>query len=266
MQGAENFAYRRADWVVSMLPNAESHMRRHGLSAGKFVYLPNGVHPSEWREGHDGVPALHYEAIRRMKAEGRFLVGYAGAHGVANALDCVVHAATLLRDTPVVVALFGNGAEKRRLMDLVSRLNLVNVKFFPPVPKSAVPDLFDCMDVLLITLQRNSIFRFGISPNKLLDYMMAAKPIIQAIDASNDMVRESGCGISVRPEDPNEIAAAALRMLELSALQRMEMGKRGRSYVTAHHDYRVLAAQFLAVLQAKPPTDVSTCETNYAQR
>ena len=151
-------------------------------------------------------------------------------------------------------------------MDLVSRLNLVNVKFFPPVPKSAVPDLFDCMDVLLITLQRNSIFRFGISPNKLLDYMMAAKPIIQAIDASNDMVRESGCGISVRPEDPNEIAAAALRMLELSALQRMEMGKRGRSYVTAHHDYRVLAAQFLAVLQAKPPTDVSTCETNYAQR
>jgi len=56
------------------------------------------------------------------------------------------------------------------------------------------------MDILYIGLQRQSLFRFGISPNKLMDYMMAARPIVCAVDAGNDIVSEAGCGITIQPE------------------------------------------------------------------
>ena len=78
-----------------------------------------------------------------------------------------------------------------------------------------MPSLLASMDVLLISLRRTPLFRFGISPNKLMDYMMAGRPIIQAIDAGNDMVSESGCGLTVPPEDPKAIANAVLQLMAL---------------------------------------------------
>jgi len=243
MSRAENFAYKHADAVVSMLPNAEEHMRRHCLAEGKFVHIPNGIDSSEWLALRSEVPAPHQCAMDVARRKGHSIVLYAGAHGVANALDNLVRTAELLKELPVTFILVGQGPEKPRLERMVAELLLQNVVFLPPVKKSAA-------DVLVIGLQRCSLFRFGISPNKLIDYMMAGKPVIQAVDAGNDMVSESGCGFTVPPEDPAAIADAVVRLMSLSAAERADMGARGHSYVLGRHDYRVLAKQFLEVLGA----------------
>ena len=113
----------------------------------------------------------------------------------------------------------------------------------------SIPALLDSLDALFIGLKRTPIFRFGISPNKLIDYMMAGKPVIQAIEAGNDLVAENGCGFSIPPEDPRAIADAVLQLMRLSPAEREAMGRKGREYVMAHHDYRVLARQFLEALR-----------------
>ena len=250
MQRAENFAYRHASKVISMLPKAEPHMRRHGLASGKFVHIPNGIDMDGWNSGAENVPEGHRRALDRSRVHGAFTVLYAGAHGLANALDSVVHAADLLREEPVTVLLVGQGPEKPSLERLATRLGVANVVFLPPVPKAAIPALLEAADALLIPLRRSSIFRFGVSPNKLIDYMMAGKPVIQAIEAGNDMVAESGCGISVRPEDPGVIADAVRQLMGLTPAEREAMGACGRAYATARHDYRVLARHFIEALEA----------------
>ena len=78
---------------------------------------------------------------------------------------------------------------------------------------------------------------------------MAEKPVIYAYEAGNDPVAESGCGLSVPPEDPSAIAEAVARLMGLTAAERQAMGARGKEYVLAHHDYRILAERFLAVVQ-----------------
>jgi glycosyltransferase involved in cell wall biosynthesis len=249
LQWAENFAYRRADRVVSMLPNAEPHMRAHGLAQGKFIYIPNGIDAESWSTTPQELGGSHGAVLEKAKRNGRFLVGYAGAHGIANALDVVVQGAHLLSDVPVTFIIVGQGPEKERLRGLAANLALRNVEFLPPVPKSSIPALLAQMDTLLISLQRSPLFRFGISPNKLMDYMMAAKPIIQAIDAGNDMVGESACGLTVLPESPQKIADAVRILMALSPAERSDMGARGRWYVLAHHDYRKLALQFLTTVK-----------------
>lgn len=114
--------------------------------------------------------------------------------------------------------------------------------------KAAIPSLLASMDVCYIGLQKQSLFRFGVSPNKLMDYMIAGKPIIHAIEAGNDLVAESGCGISVPPEDPDAIANAIKRLMSMSPAEREEMGRRGREYVIANHDYNILAKKFLEAI------------------
>jgi len=249
MQQAENFAYRLSDRVVSLLPKADSYMQEHGMAADKFTYLPNGVDVAEWKSHETPLPEQYSQLLTQLKQSGRFLVGYAGAHGLANVLSSLIDAAQLLRNQPVTFMLVGQGLEKFFLQQKVLQLNLDNVIFLPPVSRTSIPSLLAAMDALFIGLQKKAIFRFGVSPNKLMDYMMAAKPVIHAIEAGNDLVAQSNCGISVAPENPEAIAEAVKQLLNTPLAEREIMGMNGKAYILAHHDYRGLAKKFLTVMQ-----------------
>jgi glycosyltransferase involved in cell wall biosynthesis len=249
MQYAENFAYRTSDIVISMLPKTMEHMLQHGMKREKFLYIPNGVDIEEWEGDLACIPDEHRNVISELKSKGHFLIGYAGAHGLANALDFFVDAAYRLQDYPVIFLLIGQGPEKENLIQKVRLRKQTNVVFLSSVEKKVIPAILKEIDALYIGLKGDPLFRFGVSPNKLMDYMMAGKPVIYAIQSGNDMVKDNGCGISIPPESPNEIAHAALKLMSLSEQERIEMGKKGKDYVLVHHDYRVLARQFITCLE-----------------
>jgi len=248
MQVAEDFAYRKADKVVSILPKALDYMVTRGLDPEKFIHIPNGIDIEEWQSLNTPLPSQHQEAIEKLKREGKFLVCYAGSFGIANALDYFVESSVYLKDLPVALILVGQGPEKEKLQRYVEGNNLDNVIFLPSVPKRVIPKLLSIMNILYKGSKKCSLYKYGISPVKLMDYMMAGKPIIHAVEAGNDLVLESGCGISIPPEDPIAIADAIRKLIEMSPIERDEMGKRGREYVINNHDYRVLAKRFLEAI------------------
>lgn len=92
------------------------------------------------------------------------------------------------------------------------------------------------------------IYRFGISPNKILDYMMAEKPILHSVEANNDLVQIAQCGISVEPENAKSIANGLLALSKLTNEERISMGKKGRIFVLKEQTYTVLAKKFLEVM------------------
>lgn len=249
MQCAENYAYCRADKVVSMLPNAKDHMCEHGMAPEKFSYIPNGISVNGWLSEGVSLPEHHENIISRFKEQGKFLIGYAGAHGIANALDSLILSAGHIPND-IAIILIGNGPVKENLQKIVQNKLLQNVFFLPPIIKESIPAILAEMDGLFIGLQKQPLFRFGVSPNKLMDYMMAGKPIIYAIEAGNDPVFESGCGISVEPENAAAIADAIIRLKSMSPAERKRMGEAGKDYVLAHHDYGALAKEFIRAIEA----------------
>ena len=245
VQRAEDYAYRHADRVVSLLPCAGTYMIGRGMRPEKFACVPNGVVVEEW---HKPAPPLDADLggkLRALRADNKFIIGYAGAFGLANALDSAIDAAALLRDAPVAFALVGQGPEKNRLLQRITELGVRNVCVFPPVPKPAIPSFLKQVDATIISWNRCSLYRFGVSPNKLLDYMMAGKPVIHAIEAANDLVAETGCGISVEPENPRKIAGAVSELMSASHEERQRMGAKGKAHIEQHHDYSVLARKFI---------------------
>ena len=247
MQAAENYCYKHSDYVVSLLPNAQEHMVEHGLKPEKFICVPNGIVKADWEQPM-ACPPVYYDKLKQYHDEGYFLIGYTGAHGIANALDSFVEAGEQLRNQKIKLLLVGPGPERDRLKQKVCDRNLNDtVELLEPVKRNQVPELLNQMDALYVGLQRQPLFRFGVSPNKLMDYMMAAKPVIFAIDAPNDMVADANCGISIEPEDSAAIAAAAQKLASLSQEELQEMGKRGKDYILAHNEYDVLSQKFLNV-------------------
>lgn len=244
-QAAENHAYQHADVVVSMLPKVADHMQSHGLDLRKLHIVPNGITLDEWQ---GDAPALREDIaahIAAQRAGGRTLVGYAGSHGTPNALDVMLQAAELLRNEPFSFVLVGDGHEKAALQRQARALGLDQVAFFDPIPKAQIPSFLARVDIAYIGWQRVPIYRFGIAPNKLMDYMMARCVVLHSVEAGNDPVAEAGCGITVPPADPPAIAAGLRELARLDAATRERMGEAGRQFVLANHTYPVLAQRFI---------------------
>jgi glycosyltransferase involved in cell wall biosynthesis len=251
-QKAEDDAYRDADVVVSMLPKVAGHMGAHGLDLRKLHIVPNGISPDDWAGEPAPLAAAIAAHIAAQKAQGRTVVGYAGSHGLPNALDVMLDAAALLRDEPISFVLVGDGMEKPRLAQRVADESLRHVALFPPVPKAQIPALLREIDIAWIGWQRTPIYRFGIAPNKLMDYMMAGCAVLHSVEAGNDPVAEAGCGVTVAPEDAAAVARGLRTLVVVGAPARRAMGERGRRFVAANHSYPVLARRFLEALPGRP--------------
>ena len=248
VQAAENYAYRNADLIISMLPKVREYMELHGMASQKLQIVPNGIDPAEWQTNGPPLQGAEAELLSQFRAKGMSIIGYAGTHGVANALDTFLDAAKLMSDENAIFVLAGGGPVKATLQKRAKAEGLQNVCFIDPVKKEQIPALLQWFDVAYIGLQRQPLFRFGIAPNKLMDYMMAGRPVLMAIDAGNDPVSEACCGLTVAPEDPHAIVKGLRSLLALHVDERLEMGRRGREYVLNNHTYPVLAKRFIEVL------------------
>ncbi len=237
----ERRCYRWAHRVVSLLPNAAEYMETHGASPGSVRWIPNGIDPGPLT----AEPVQHWGA--------RFVVTYAGTHGRANALDSIIEAAALLRRQGyagrILFRLVGEGGEKPRLQALAHERAPGMVEFLEPVPKEQVRDILMATDICIAVLKDISLYRYGISLNKLFDYLAAGRPVLLAGDSPNNPVELSGAGLVVAPENPVAIAEGVRKLMELSAEERAAMGRAGRRYVEEHHSIPVLADRYVQVLQ-----------------
>jgi glycosyltransferase involved in cell wall biosynthesis len=242
----ESFAYARADKVISLLPCAESHMTSKGLAAGKFLWVPNGVDSTDI----PAAGAVENDFVRHVRAlqeQGTFVVIYAGAHGEPNALEGLVRSARILaeRGANARIILVGKGERKEQLKAIAAQDGSGLVEFFEQQPKEMVMAALKLASAGYISLKSEPIFRFGVSPNKLWDYMLVGLPVIFACKAGNDPVGDYACGVSADPDDPQSIAAAISQLLPMSESERQAMGRRGHDAVLQHYTYDKLAQRVI---------------------
>jgi glycosyltransferase involved in cell wall biosynthesis len=233
-EGLERFLYRHADCVVINSPGFREHVERKG--GRNIVVVPNGVEVSMFSPDNDGA---QYRAIHGL--QDKYVVLYAGAHGMANDLGIFLAAAERLRRWPEIqFILVGDGKEKGNLMEQARNMGLENVHFHPPVAKEEMPDVLASADVCVAILKPLHAFTTTY-PNKVFDYMAAGRPIILAIDGViREVVEEANAGVFVPPGDPVALAEAIVRV-EQNREESERMGKAGRQFVEKHYNRAQLA-------------------------
>ncbi|WP_107705060.1 glycosyltransferase family 4 protein [Nocardioides allogilvus] len=244
MKVLERFLYRVADVVFLVLPGSETHVRAVAGREVRTVTVPNGVDVSTLPE--PGAPL--------SLAGGPISVVYAGAHGVPNALDTMIDAWSIIeRRTdapPMTLRLIGDGKEKPNLQALVAERGLTTVSFEDPVTKSEVRERMRDADILIITWRDSPLYANGISPNKLYDYMAAARPVVIAVNTPINPVAESDGGVSVPPEDPAALVEGLIDLADASPEERARLGRQGMDYVFEHHDLAKVADRLAGELRA----------------
>jgi glycosyltransferase involved in cell wall biosynthesis len=241
-QGLESFLYHRADRIVVNSPGFVDHVASRGASGIEVV--PNGADTSMFD------PQARGETFRRRhNLEGRFIVLYAGAHGMSNDLEVLLEAAQMLGKHPEIAIVFlGDGKEKPALVERAQRMGLKNVLFLPAVPKNHIPQALAAADACVAILKPIEQYK-TVYPNKVFDYMAAGRPVVLAIDGViREVVERAGAGIPVPPGEARPLVEALLTLKNDPAICQ-EMGRRGRDYVTAHFDRSLSADKMAEIME-----------------
>ncbi len=239
----EKKAYKHANHVVSVLKNSLDFMKKRGLKKEKFYHIPNGVSLDEQIESAS-LPDFHQKIIDTHDNE-VFKLGYAGALGEPNAMCYLLDAMHLLQKRKVLIHLFivGDGHLKTQLEHQSQELGLTNITFLSRISKNAIPTFLKQMDALYLGWQPSQIYQYGVSPNKLFDYMASSKPIIESGGDSNGIVKEAKCGFQCEPGKPEQIANIIELLYRLPKEEKIKLGNQGMDYVKKH-DYAKLANEF----------------------
>lgn len=232
----ERSLYRSADAIVSVLPRAKQHIVARGGNADRIVWIPNGVDFSI--VGSSATP----------KEAGPFTVMYTGAMGRANALDSLLDAAKHIQDAlPAIRFRFiGDGPERARLQERARTEALSNVSFEEPIAKQRIFNALHEADVMLVSTLDVDLYTYGLSLNKLFDYLASGRPIVFGASCPDNPVVESGAGLVVEPENGAAMAKAIQSLYKMSERDRAELGEKGRRYAKEHHDIKLLAERLEA--------------------
>lgn len=234
-----HYLYGRADRILCLARGTQTYLRDElGVPEKKMAFVPNGVDPKAFAETD-------------RPARSTTTLIYAGAHGPANGLDAVLGAADRLRDRDDVrFQLVGDGPAKAGLRQQAEQMQLDNVTFLDPVPKAEIPEVFARADAGLMVLRETPLFAFGVSPNKLFDYMGASLPVVCNVPGEVEMmVREAEAGEQAENGTAEALAAAVERLADRSAEERAAMGRKGRAWVSHEHGRSVLAERLDGVLR-----------------
>lgn len=251
----ERFAYRWSDATVSLLPGAKSHMVSRGLKPYRFHYVPNGANlaqPNSIKPELDQQSHPVIEFTQNLLEQGCFVVVYPGAMGPPNNMKPLIEAANQIANTGnlrIQFILMGQGVDVPELQKMVEAFGLSNVHFFAQADRSIALQLMAIASAGYVSVRRLSIYKHGISFNKLFEYMQQCLPVVFAAEVPGNPIEVSGAGVVTAPDQPDLIAQAIIQLSELPLEQRQIIGKSGLEFVKRFHDYHVLAAQYLSIIQ-----------------
>lgn len=244
MRWVEKFGYKKADKIVSLLPNAGSYINKISKDTSKLHWIPNGI--DEKLLTFENLPTKVIEKLPKNK----FIIGYTGTMGMANALEYLIEASILLKNnTDIHFVFVGDGYLKEELQENVKGNK--NVTFIAKINKNQVQQMLSYFDVCFVGRNKTPLFDYGVSSNKFFDYMLAKKPIISSSNKIKDPVELSNCGFVVEAEKAESIVNAILELKNMSIEERKEMATLGYNYVKKYHNFDFLSNKYINLFENK---------------
>ena len=131
MKLIEKIGYKKSDKIVSLLPNAYKHIDRVSGNPSKFHWIPNGI--DEKLLKNEGIAT----AIKNKIPTNKFIVGYAGTIGMANAMEYFIGASILLKDNANVhFVIVGDGYLKNQF--IAETIDNKNITFIDKINKNEI--------------------------------------------------------------------------------------------------------------------------------
>lgn len=242
----ERLGYKYVDAIVGTMPNLGEHVQQV-LGYPKSVQcIPMGVDAAMFALP-EPLPSGYEEAYF---PKGKFIVAHIGSMGITNALGTFLECAQAMQDqSHIHFLVVGEGDLRKTYQKQYAHLN--NLSFGPRVPKSMVQSVLTKCDLLYFSVHVSKVWQYGQSLNKVIDYMVAGKPVVASYTGYPSMINEAGCGTYVPAGDVPALQHEVQRYASLSEEDRLQIGAKGKAWLLENRSYPKLAKQYLDIMLNK---------------
>ena len=239
----ERAGYKYSDAIVGTMPNLGEHVCNVLGYKKEAFCIPMGINESTFYDIME-VPADYLTTYIPVK---KFVVVYAGAIGISNAIDTLLKCAESLgRNKNIHFLIVGDGDFKKKYEAEYGAL--CNITFAPKVPKQMVLSVLSKCDLLYFSVHASEVWRYGQSLNKVVDYMLTGKPIVASYSGFPSMIDEAECGTYVAAGEVAALRAEIVRYSEMPEAERDKIGRRGKRWILKHRTYASLAEDYLSIM------------------
>ena len=244
-----NFLYRHATQIVVDGERKRRSLANQGVDERKISVIRSGIDEDFCLDPNAaGATSVRHQLRKELGLAQEFVLLYAGTLGMAHGLGAILQTAERLRGRrDIVFLLMGAGAERAQLGEAVERSRLANVRLLEKQPRERIPAFLAAADACMVPLRNQEVFKSAI-PSKMFEAMAAGKPVILGVEGeAKEILLSSQAGLAVRPEEPQAMVEAILRLQNEPLLCRA-LGRNGRQAALEKYLRRAQAARYLNLL------------------
>ncbi|WP_157966524.1 glycosyltransferase family 4 protein [Fastidiosibacter lacustris] len=241
----EKFGYKHADLIVGTMPKLDKHVEEVLGYKRPYFCSPLGFDKKSYDYDRlNDYENMYFAQLPKKKT----IIGYAGSMGVTNNLEPLIKTIKLLKNNgDMFFALVGYGDLKEQFEKELKGCD--NVIFVGRLPQEQVKFFLAKCDLVYLSTIPSKIWSYGQSMNKVVEYMLAAKPILASYSGYQSMINEANCGYFIKTDDPERLKQEILKFCELTEGEKSKMGERGRKWILEHRSYDKLASEYLEQLE-----------------
>ncbi len=237
----EKFGYINADAIVGTMPNLLEHIKEITNKDVPIYYIPQGF------EHTQVFSHLQVDALNKLKMVSltEFNIIYSGTIGKSNRVELILLVAQKLEIIAPNIHFYimGDGPLKDRLKLQYS--NLSNVTFFDSIEYNEVPTFLSKFDLLIYPVGDFSIYRFGISPNKIIDYMRSGRPILTIYSGYPSLIQGTKYSFNVGTENIDTLVSEVLNISNIKKEILDSLGENAKRTVERYHTFDRLSNKYL---------------------
>lgn len=211
----EKWIYVHADDIVFTAEGEYDYIIEQGwdtiIPRGKVHYINNGIDLAQFDDNKENYTIVD----RDLDNPDIFKVVYAGSIRKVNNVGKLLDTAKLIKDERIRILIWGDGDELPELRKRINNEKINNVTFKGRIDKKYIPYITSKADLNIAHNTPSPLFRFGISFNKLFDYLAAGRPILSDFPCPYNPAVQGEAGIDVQDPTSENIAKAIEQMSRL---------------------------------------------------
>ena len=245
----EKWIYKKADAVIFTCEGGYDYIKEQQwereIPQSKIHYINNGVDLEAFEYNREHFPIEDPD----LDNPERFNVVYTGSIRRVNNLGLLLNVAKQVTDPKVRFLIWGDGDERPMLQQRVQDEGISNVVFKGQVEKKYIPDIVSRANLNFARNTPSPMFRFGISFNKVFDYLAAGKPVLCDFPCRYNPVIQHHAGIDVDHPTPASVASAIMEIANMELVHYQRYCDAAR-LAAQEYDFKNLSQKLVCILES----------------